>query len=260
MVTLVGEPKDEPAGWYQIFQLVSAPLGFQVTSVVYPVVLKASKLEGPGQLKQDSTLNKFEIEASEEIREIYNSYIEDKDSTLNLRQLKIIDPENKLILNLKNDILNNIVYNIYRRNQLFEKYSNNDVNNKYKIHEPNEYIFSHYDYNISILDSIYHIRRKKYYNDIVPFDLIDYNLVDDYDTKILSNCYRNNTINKETFNMIKKTQRTPVYSNLELNNVKCDNNKIKTLYNLIYNDIIYPNIISDCIRKETIENVTIKYD
>ena len=212
------------------------------------------------KLKQDSTLNKFEIEAAEEIKEIYNSYIKDKDSALNLRQLKIIDPENKLILNLKNDILNNIVYNIYRRNQLFEKYSNNDVNNKYKIHEPNEYIFSHYDYNISILDSIYHIRRKKYYNDIVPFDLIDYNLVDNYDTKILANCYRNDTIYKETFNMIKKTQKTPAYSNLELNNIKCDNNKVKTLYNIIYNDTIYPNIIEGCIRKDTIDNVTIKYD
>ena len=38
-----------------MFQLLSAPLGVHVMSVAFPTVLKAVKLEGPGQLKHEIT-------------------------------------------------------------------------------------------------------------------------------------------------------------------------------------------------------------
>ena len=59
---------------------------------------------------------------------------------------------------------------------MFEKYTNNTRSNKYKIHEPINDMVSHYDYNLSLLDAIFKKKKQMYYNEPVPFDLVDFTL------------------------------------------------------------------------------------
>jgi len=99
-----------------------------------------------------------------------NTYI------LELKKLKIIIlPLDEFINKLKSDIINDIIYNKYRRNEIFTKYTNTDISNKYKVNEPHEHIISHYDYNLNILEALYRFKRQQYYNENIPFDLVEYN-------------------------------------------------------------------------------------
>ena len=74
------------------------------------------------EIEKGSRFNKFENEFIDKIVQNYNDLAE---KNIQLRKIRINDLDNELIKQLKNNVINDIIHNIYIRTQLFEKYTNN---------------------------------------------------------------------------------------------------------------------------------------
>ena len=199
------------------------------------------------EIKKGTKFNKLENNFIDEILLCYNELSE---KNFQLRKIKINDLNNKLVTQLKNTIINDIIYNIYIRTQLFEKYTNNTMNNRYKIHEPNEYMISHYDYNLSLLDAIFKKKKQMYYNDIVPFDLIDFTLSSE-NTKITKKCKKNSKSESIKYKIphvrLKKLNISPDKTNV----ISLSVNNLTKIYQVLFSNKFYPNIFTKCERKES---------
>ena len=203
------------------------------------------------ELDTSTKFNNFENEFIDKIVQNYNELGE---KNIQLRKIKINDLDNNLVKQLKNNIINDIIHNIYIRTQLFEKYTNNTLSNKYKIHEPDEYMVSHYDYNLSLLDAIFKKKKQMYYNEIVPFDLIDFTLSSE-NIKIKNKCKKNSKSESVTYKIsptaLKKINVTPDKTNV----ISLSEDNLSKIYQVIFSSKFYPDIFTRCQRKGS-EQVT----
>ena len=203
------------------------------------------------KLKEDVKFNKFENEFIKKIVEKYNDL---SHKNIQLRKIRINDLDGNLVKKLKNIIINDIIHNIYIRTQLFEKYTNNTLNNKYKIHEPDEYMISHYDYNLSLLDAIFKKKKQMYYNEIVPFDLVDFTLFSD-NTRVKNTCKKNSKSEPVTYKIssmpLKKVNIIPDKSNI----VSLSAENLSKIYQVIFSSKFYPDIFTKCHAKAS-EQIT----
>tara|TARA_B100000575_G_C23143434_1_gene666357 strand:- start:7860 stop:14522 length:6663 start_codon:yes stop_codon:yes gene_type:complete len=88
-------------------------------------------------------------------------------------KIQIIDnTEKNRILRLQNRLFNEIVYNQFKRNQLFYYFKKKKTGDRFTVNVPFEILMTSTDYNISKLNTLYHLIRQKYYNKMIPFDEI----------------------------------------------------------------------------------------
>jgi len=209
------------------------------------LILTTSKIE------KDIKFNKFENEFINKIVQTYNDLGQ---KNIQLRKIRINDLDNELVKQLRNTVINDIIHNIYIRTQLFEKYTNNTLSNKYKIHEPDEYMISHYDYNLSLLDAIFKKKKQMYYNDIVPFDLVDFSISSD-NIKPKSSCKKTSISESVTYKIssapLKKINVIPDKTNI----ISLSGDNLSKIYQVIFSSRFYPDIFTRCKRKDS-EQVT----
>ena len=203
------------------------------------------------EIEKGHRFNKFENEFIDKIVQNYNDLAE---KNIQLRKIRINDLDNELIKQLKNNVINDIIHNIYIRTQLFEKYTNNTLSNKYKIHEPDEYMVSHYDYNLSLLDAIFKKKKQMYYNEIVPFDLVDFTLSSEnirFKGKCVKSSNSESVLYKTSPVALKKINVNPDKTNV----ISLTEDHLSKIYQVIFSSKFYPDIFTRCERKDS-EKVT----
>jgi len=203
------------------------------------------------EIEKGSRFNKFENEFIDKIVQNYNDLAE---KNIQLRKIRINDLDNELIKQLKNNVINDIIHNIYIRTQLFEKYTNNTLSNKYKIHEPDEYMVSHYDYNLSLLDAIFKKKKQMYYNEIVPFDLVDFTLSSEnisFKGKCMKSSKSESVLYKTSPVALKKINVNPDKTNV----ISLTEDHLSKIYQVIFSSKFYPDIFTRCERKDS-EKIT----
>ncbi len=74
------------------------------------------------------------------------------------------------LVNIQNKIFNEMIFNKYRSNELFN-YINKDISNEdLAVNSDNEFLFVGSEYTMSTLNQLYINDLNKYYNNILPFD------------------------------------------------------------------------------------------
>ena len=222
---------------------------------------KVKDVEGEEDVKEMADAKRKNIleikqqsEAFEKIRGEYNTF-RSRAVGLKLKKLKILQPPgNNFIDQLKSDIINNIIYNKYRREQIFTQYTNTDISNKYKVHEPYEHLISHYDYNISVLEALYKFKRQQYYNENIPFDLVEYNQELNYNISKTKQTGTRIHFKEATYQPLPKTIKYTIKGEIENygdNIKKLDEGSVSKLYNLLYSEQFHPGLLEKCERQNS---------
>jgi hypothetical protein len=123
-------------------------------------------------------ISKFQPGLLDNALQNYNSLVLKLNSEIKTYcQTQIIDDtEKNRILKIKNRIFHEMVYNKYKRNQLFYYFKKKISGERYKVNAPFEILLTSTDYNISKLNTLYNLIRQKYYNQMLPFDQIQLDL------------------------------------------------------------------------------------
>ena len=115
-------------------------------------------------------------------------------------------------------------------------------------------MISHYDYNLSLLDAIFKKKKQMYYNEIVPFDLVDFTLFSD-NTRVKNTCKKNSKSEPVTYKIssmpLKKVNIIPDKSNI----VSLSAENLSKIYQVIFSSKFYPDIFTKCHAKAS-EQIT----
>ena len=152
-------------------------------------------------------ISSYEVKHIKKASEIYMRTV---DSLKKLNRCRVIlyDSIDGVRLNsIINRIVDEMIRNSYKREQVLKVFSRVNLNNRYKTHEPYEVLIDKEDMEIEVLNNLYVQIKKKYYSNLTPFEEIqgDYSIcVEKGNTKdVKDSCA---LVNGSEYSVVRKTK------------------------------------------------------
>lgn len=184
-----------------------------------------------------SNLGVFEEKSLEEAFIIYNEYIEKTDK----KYCKVIlydSVDRQKYENITTNILEELLRNNYKRNQILVKFTTVKLKDRYKAREPFEILILEKELSDMFISNLYHLVKKKYYNNYELFDehISDYAInIHGTEVSVMSSIDKCVVKNAQEYSIKFTGVRKMNNNNSENNNiVKLTRSEYSELYNYIF--------------------------